>query len=253
MPEGDTIHLAARRIEAALGGRPLEVAGAPNPRSPLHRRTGQLEGLTVESVEARGKHLLLHLSDDLVLHSHLGMNGRWWVDTDGRAPFGRPWLVLGSGRSVAAQSQGKLLRLTSEARTRRDPGLARLGPDPLDPAFDAVAAARRLLSAQADLEVGELLLDQRVIAGIGNAIRNEACFAARISPWRRLNELSADDAERLIGECERIMQRSIESGRRPRSIYRAQGRLCPACGGPIASRGQGDANRTAYWCPRCQM
>src|SRR6478609_4432872 len=111
MPEGDTIHLAARRMNAALAGKRLELADAPNPRSPVHNRAAELEGATVEEVEAFGKHLVAHFSNDLALHSHLGMNGRWFVTADGRLPHGKPWLRLASGRAVASLVGGKTLRL----------------------------------------------------------------------------------------------------------------------------------------------
>jgi endonuclease VIII len=250
--EGDTIHRAAGRMKAALGGRVIELADAPSPRSPLHRSAPKLRGLRLERVEARGKHLLAHFSDDVVLHSHLGAAGRWLIHADGRLPHGKPWLTLASGRGVAAQLGGKLLRVVSESRVRNDPGLIQLGPDPLAPGFDRELAAWRLLSRGAGLEVGEALLDQRIVAGIGNAIRNEACFAARVSPWRAVDELEPEEAARLIHESERIMRTSLKRGRRPHRVYRAARRGCPSCGEAIRSHGQGDANRATYWCPGCQ-
>ena len=250
MPEGDTIHRVARRMQAALGGREMVVAEAPNPRSPVHTRAGELQGRVLERAEARGKHLFVHFSDDLALHSHLGMNGRWRIAADGRRPFGRPWLVLSSGRGVASQTGGQVLRIMSESRLRNDPRLAQLGPDPLAPGFDLPAAAERLRAATG--EVGEALLDQSVVAGIGNAIKNGALWRARVSPWRPTAELSQDEAERVLNESREIMRVAVERGRRPASIYRAERRGCPRCGGPVSVRGQGDANRAAYWCPRCQ-
>ena len=101
-------------------------------------------------------------------------------------------------------------------------------------------------------EVGDAVLDQRIIAGIGNAIRIEALFRARVSPWRAVDELELEEAEHVIRENERVMQVSLKRGRRPRSIYRGTREPCPRCGGRIRSRGQGDANRMAYWCPVCQ-
>lgn len=113
MPEGDTIHRIAGRIDCALAGREFDLADAPNPRSPIHARAGDLTGRRLERAEARCKHLLLHFSGDAVLHSHLGMNGRWRVRSDGSLPPGRPWLIVGSGPAVASQSGGKTLRLIS--------------------------------------------------------------------------------------------------------------------------------------------
>jgi endonuclease VIII len=252
MPEGDTIHRTARRLQAALGGREMALADAPNPRSPIHGRAGELQGRVLERAEARGKNLLAHFSGGLAIHSHLGMSGRWRIRTDGRSPYGRPWLVLASGRGVAAQSGGQILRLVSESRLRNDPVLARLGPDPLAPSFDLQAAASSLRTRAAGLEIGEALLDQSLVAGIGNAIRNGGLWAARVSPWRRLRDLEPAEVERVLHECRRIMEIAVERGRRPASVYRAERRGCPRCGGPVSVRGQGDANRAAYWCPHCQ-
>ena len=237
----------------ALEGRELELADAPNPRSPLHNRAAGLQGRTLERAEAFGKHLVVHFSGGVVLQSHLGMNGKWWIQADGRLPYGRPWLRMASGRAIASQTGGKLLRLVSESRVRNDPGLRRLGPDPLRPGFDVAAAARRLRDLGGRREVGDALLDQSIIAGVGNAIRVEALFDARISPWRRTDELSDDELELVVAETERVMRTSIAQGRRPRSIYRGDRRGdCPRCGGRVLARGQGDENRTAYWCPVCQ-
>jgi endonuclease VIII len=253
MPEGDTIHRVAERLRAALGGRQIERAEAPNPRSPLASRAAELEGLVLEDAEARGKHLIAHFSGDLALHSHLGMSGRWFIVADGRTPYGKPWLTLARGRAIASQKGGKLLRLVSESRLRNDPGLAQLGPDPLEPGFEPELAAGRVLASNGAEEVGDVLLDQRVIAGIGNVIRNEACFRARVSPWRRIGELEPDEALRIVRESEWVMRRTLATGRRPSTIYKPAGRRCPRCGGEVSSRGQGDANRVAYWCARCQV
>jgi endonuclease-8 len=250
MPEGDTIHKAAERINVALGGREIGLAAAPNPRSPLHRRAEELRGRTLDQAEARGKHLLVHFSGDVVLHTHLGMNGKVFVAADGRLPYGRPWWTLASGRAVAAQTGAKLLRLTSEARARNDPSLMQLGPDPLRPDFDAAAVAARVRQRGRGREIGDALLDQGIIAGIGNAIRAEALLRARVSPLRKVEELTDSELELVVEESERVMRESMAKGRRPRAMYRA--RQCPGCGGPVTSRGQGDDNRTAYWCPRCQ-
>lgn len=252
MPEGDTIHRIAERMRAALGGREIARAEAPDPRSPIHGRASELRGQTLEHVEARGKHLIAHFSAGQAIHSHLGMNGRWLIFADGRLPFGKPWLLLASGRGVAAQLGGKILRLISESRIRNDPGLAQLGPDPLAPGFDAAEAGRRLLHAGPQREIGDVLLDQRVIAGIGNVIRNEALFAAGVDPFRRIADLDGAEAEEIAEANRRVMTTSLRRGRRPHNVYRADRRGCPACGAAIRAASQGDANRATYWCPRCQ-
>lgn len=252
MPEGDTIHRAAGRIGAALGGREIAVAEAPSPRSPLHNRASELTGRTLERAEARGKHLLLHFSGDRVVHSHLGMNGRWLVRADGRMPFGKPWLLLASGPGIAACTGGRILRLIGSARARNDPALLQLGPDPLGPGFDEGEAARRLLGSEPSERVGEALLDQSLIAGIGNVIRVEACHIARVDPWRRVGDLTADEALKLVRASRWIMETAIRRGSRPKRVYGGDRRPCPRCGGRVRARGQGDDNRITYWCEACQ-
>lgn len=254
MPEGDTIHRIARRINLALVGQELERAEAPSPRSPLHRRANELQGRTLESARAQGKHLLLSFSGDLVVHSHLGMNGRWFVASDGRLPYGKPWLLLARGRAIASCSGGKILRITSAARARNDPVLRQLGPDPLDPGFDRDAAVARLRGWEPSEQVGAALLDQGLIAGSGNVLRIEALWLSKVSPWRKIAELEGDEPERLVDNLVWEMEESMRRGERPKQIYGGRSRRpCPRCGGRIRQYGQGDDNRTTYWCEGCQI
>ena len=240
-------------MNAALEGKEIALADAPNPRSPIFNRAAELEGRTLERAEAFGKHLVAHFSGELALHSHLGMNGRWWITADGRMPYGRPWLRLANGRAIASQNGGKILRVVTESKLRNDPALRRLGPDPLRPGFDLDEAVARLRRFGAGREIGDALLDQEIIAGIGNAIRVEGLFQARVSPWRKVEDLSVEELALVVSENERVMKTSIAKGRRPRAIYRAnRAGGCPRCGAQIRTRGQGDDNRTAYWCPKCQ-
>ena len=252
MPEGDTIHRAARKIQTALGGRELALADAPSPRSPIHNRSGELAGAVLERAEARGKHLLLHFSDARVIHSHLGMNGRWFVRADGRLPHGKPWLVLASGRAIASQNGGKILRLVSASRARNDPALLQLGPDPLRPEYDPEEATARLLAYEPSAGVGEALNDQSLIAGIGNVIRIEACFLSKVNPWRTVGEINEDEARALVEATSWVMETSMKRGSRPKQIYGRSRQPCPRCGGRIRTHGQGDDNRITYWCEGCQ-
>ncbi len=252
MPEGDTIHRVALRFGAALVGKEIVTAEAPSARSPIHSRACELAGRTLEKAEARGKHLLLHFSGDRVVHSHLGMNGRWFVRADGRLPYGRPWLVLGSGPAIANQNGGKILRITSAARARNDPVLLQLGPDPLAPGYDPAVATERLLAYEPTVPVGEALLDQTLIAGIGNVIRIEACFLPRVSPWRRVADLEPEEARAIVDATGWVMKTAIAKGSRPKQIYGRGRRPCPRCGGRVMTRGQGDDNRVTYWCADCQ-
>jgi endonuclease-8 len=253
--EGDTIHRTARALNRALLGREVEEVSVPNPRSPLRlqgHRVEQLIGSRLERAEARGKHLLLHFDRGLVLHSHLGMRGSWRISGGRSSSDRRAWVVLSAGGAQAAEQDGSHLELRSEAEVRSDPRLRSLGPDVLAADFDAAAGLAALRGTDQSRPIGEVLLDQRVLAGIGNIYRCEACWSARIDPWRSLAGLEDDDLRRLVIEVGGLMRYGVETGRTPRSIYRRAGRPCPRCGTPISSRGQGDANRTTYWCGSCQ-
>jgi endonuclease-8 len=250
MAEGDTILRAARRLEAAIGGQPVAVS-TPNPRGRA-ARLERLDGHRLERVEAHGKHLLLRF-DDLVLHSHLGMSGSWHTYRRGerwRKPRRSAWAVLAGERQEAVQFGGPTLRLLAAEKLRLDSQLARLGPDILADEFDpeATIAAMR---AQPDRGLGDALLDQRLLAGIGNIFKSEACFAAGVDPWRPIDELDDEDLRAVLLAARDLMLAAVASGRQPHAIYRRRG-PCPRCGGPVSARGQGDANRTTYWCPGCQ-
>jgi len=251
MAEGDTILRAARRIEGAIGGQEVS-ARAGNGRGRV-AGVERLDGRRLDRVEARGKHLLLHFGE-LTLHSHLGMSGSWQVGRRGerrRKPASAAWLTLSGDELEAVQFGGPTLRVLSSARLRRDPVLARLGPDVLAPDFN-LAAATGGLRASPDRELGEALLDQRLIAGIGNIFKSEACFAAQTDPWRQIAELSDGELRAVLDSARRLMQEAVAAGRPNPAVYGRAGRPCPVCATPIAARGQGDANRRTYWCPRCQ-
>jgi len=249
--EGDTILRAARRIKKALGGERLEVS-APNPRG---RAAGaqRLDGRTLEQVEARGKHLLLRFGD-LTLHSHLGMSGGWHVyerEAAWRKAPGAAWAVLRGASAEAVQFGGPTLRVLRSEALRRDPTIARLGPDILGEDFDAALVARSLRAAP-DLAIGDVLLDQTLVAGIGNIFKSEACFAARQDPWQPIAAIADPQLQHVVQAAHDLMSDAVENGRQDRAAYRRAGQPCPACATPIRSRGQGDANRTTYWCPTCQ-
>jgi len=250
MAEGDTILRAARRLEAAIGDEAVAVT-APNPRGRA-ARVERLDGRRLERVESHGKHLLLRFGD-LVLHSHMGMSGSWHTYRRGerwRKPRRSAWAVLAGERQEAVQFGGPTLRVLAAEKVRLDPTLGRLGPDVLADDFDPepVVAAMR---AQPDRTLGDALLDQRLLAGVGNIFKSEACFAARVDPWRRLADLDDEELRAVLLAARELMLAAVASGRQPHAIYRRRG-PCPVCGGPVSSRGQGDANRTTYWCRRCQ-
>jgi endonuclease VIII len=256
--EGDTIHRTAARLERALRGQPLTEACAPNPASPLRLqadRLRSLRGAVLERAEARGKHLTLHFDTGVALHSHLGMRGSWRVASGGRrADRGAPpWVVLSTARASAAQYGGPRLRLLSDSELRRDPRLRALGHDLLSEGFTVSAGVSALRRTAGPRPLGEVVLDQRLIAGIGNIYKSEACFAAGVSPWRRLEDVDDQSLAAVVESAVRLMAEAVERPRRrPFRVYRRAGHPCPRCGTPIRSRGQGDANRTTYWCPSCQ-
>jgi endonuclease-8 len=243
MPEGDALHRAASRLQTLVGDT-VEVE-TPNPRASATGVAERLDGRRLESVEAVGKNLLLTFEGGLVLRSHLRMSGRWTVRERGTATRGRPWLVLRGARREAVLWGGPVLELNRRA-------VRRLGPDILarPPEIERMVANLRAVSP--DREVGDALLDQRLVAGIGNVWKAEALWWARVSPWRPLGEADDDDLRAVLREAARLMRRSVDTGREERAVYRRAGRPCRRCGTPIESRGQGEANRTAYWCPACQ-
>ena len=255
MAEGDTIHRAAARLREALEGRHVREAETPNPRSGLGPRAGAMKGRRVESVEARGKNLLVHFDGDLVLHSHMGMNGSWHVYPlrgRWRRPRGAAWLVLATKSSQAVQFGGPTLALMREAELARHPRLARLGPDVLADDFDVETGVRALRGAELSRELGDALLDQRLVCGVGNLFKSEGCFAAEIDPWRAVGELDEEELARVVAETERLMRAGLEGRRAAPSVYRRAKLPCPRCGAPLRARRQGDDARSTYWCGRCQ-
>jgi endonuclease-8 len=188
-----------------------------------------------------GKNLLLTFEGEVVLRSHLRMRGRWHVREAGSPVTGLPWLVLRGSRHQAVLWHGPVLELGRGA-------VGHLGPDIMADPLDLETAVARLRATAPAREIGEAILDQRLVAGIGNMWKAEALFLAGVSPWRPVGEL-AD------GDLRRILERTAEAMRGPRTArwaYRRPGRPCRRCGTAITSRPQGESARMAYWCPSCQ-
>jgi len=242
MPEGDALHRAAARLRV-LEGEVVAVE-TPHPRAAVLRLAERLDGRRLERVQAVGKNLVLGFEGGLVLRSHLRMHGRWRVQAAGTEPFGTPWLVLRGRERQAVLWNGPVLELTRG----RSPTVARLGPDVMADPPDLDAMLARLRAGDQGHEVGDALLDQRLVAGVGNMWKAEALFAAEVSPWRRLGELSDEELRGLLASAARLMQ----APRNRHRVYRRAGRPCPRCGTLVRSHPQGDAARMAYWCPRCQ-
>jgi endonuclease-8 len=277
MPEGDTIAYAAKRIRPVLAGAVPDEIRTPHPRHAMDRWPERLGGRAVRSVDTHGKHLFLRFEGDLVLHSHLAMSGKWGVYGPGRrwtrSPS-RAWLVLRRGAYEVVQFDGPTLELLTEGRTRFDQRLAALGPDVLAHQFDRATFLRRLRGDDQTRSLGDALLDQRNVAGIGNIWKAEGCWEAGVDPWRPVSEVSDEEAVAVIEALRPRMLRSAEEG--PRTIaarvYRRVGQPCPRCDervvsqaggwgrspsglatpGPASRPPAGDANRTTYWCPGCQ-
>ena len=256
MPEGDTIHYLANQIRPVLAGHVPDAIATPHPRFGRDRWPERLAGRAVRAVDAVGKHLLLRFEGDLVIHSHLRMTGSWRVREAGRPLPAAAWLMLRRGDREVVQLKGPVLELMTESRTRFDQRLVGLGPDILAPVLDEERFLRRLREDDPTRGIGDALLDQRTIAGIGNLWKSEGCFAAGIDPWRPVGKVSDAEALALVRELRPRMQASAADGRqdRWRRIYNAAGRPCPRCGpsAVVKARGQGDDNRPTFWCPSCQ-
>src|SRR3954469_24104298 len=203
MPEGDSIHRAARRVGAALVGSEIRSIEMPQPRHSRDRWADRLAGRDVRSVDAHGKHLFLRFDGDLTLHSHLRMGGAWGVYPRGgrwRRAARRAWLVIRTDEHEVVQFDGPVLELMTEGRTRFDRRLAALGPDVLAAEFDEREFLRRLRSDDPTRGVGDALLDQRIVSGIGTIWKSEGCFLAGVSPWRRLAQAEDEEALRVVHE-----------------------------------------------------
>lgn len=242
MPEGDALHRAAARLRV-LEGEVVAVE-TPHPRAAVLRLAERLDGRRLERVRAVGKNLVLDFEGGLVLRSHLRMRGRWRVQAAVQAPLGTPWLVLRGRERQAILWNGSVLELTRG----RSPAVSRLGPDVMADPPDVDGMLERLRAARQSREIGEALLDQRLVAGIGNMWKAEALFAAGTSPWRRLFELDDAELRGVLAEAARLMR----SPRGRHCVYRRAGRPCRMCGALIQSFPQGDNARVAYWCPGCQ-
>jgi len=253
MPEGDTIFRTAETLRRWLGGREISAARSRVYGFPALR----LVGRTVGGVEARGKHLLLRLDDDSVLHTHLRMSGSWHVypsDRPWRRPESQARLVIECGDRVAVCFNAPVVELLRPRAEGVHPSLGRLGPDVLADHLDLDEVRRRARTRPPDLALGELLLDQQVVAGIGNIWRSEALFLEGRSPWTERQKLTDDDLDALVTTASSLMRASALGDAHPpeRWVYKRSGQPCRKCGTRVESRRQGEQARTAYWCPACQ-
>jgi len=229
----------------------------PHPRFGKDRWPERLAGRPVVSVDAHGKHLFLRFEGDLTLHSHLRMTGSWGTYREGqrwrRSPR-RAWLVLRARGHEVVEFDGPVLELMTESRTRFDRRLALLGPDILAEELDEDEVLRRLRGDDPTRPIGDALLDQRTIAGIGNLWKAEGCFQAKVDPWRPTRTVTDDEVRAILRATRPRMQQSATDGNQTRhkAIYGRTGQPCPRCAATILQRGQWDDNRPTYWCAGCQ-
>lgn len=260
MPEGDTVWLTAHRLDQALARRSLTVSDFRVPAL----ATVDLRDRTVHEVIARGKHILMRLDDDLTVHSHLRMDGAWYLSaTSGPAPRRHPQHMirarLGNADWLATGYRVHDLKVVS--RTAEADLVGHLGPDLLGRDWDVDRAVANLARAP-DITIGEALLDQRNLAGIGNLYKSEVLFVERVHPWTPVRDVP--DLASVVGTAHRLMRANRDhpeqsttgfTGRgRDHWVYERAGEACPRCRTPIERADQGTApwTRSTYWCPRCQ-
>ena len=260
MPEGDTLFKAAARLRPALQGHRLTRFEAP-------RLVGDAPkvGERIDGVEARGKHLLIHFEGGLVLRTHLRMTGSWHVYREGErwqkaAHLARAVVGTDSGW-LAVCFQAPVVE-TYHRAAAEPPPLAGLGPDLClpeslddDALDDVLARAKRLASP--DLTLGEVLLDQRVAAGIGNIYKSEACFVAGVDPGTPFGAVPDEVRRRTWRAAARLLQANLGRAERRThaagvAVYGRRGQPCHRCGTPIRMARHGEQARSSYWCPTCQ-
>jgi formamidopyrimidine-DNA glycosylase len=272
VPEGDTVHLAARRLRAALAGQVLRRTDFRVPRF----ATADLSSRSVEDVVSRGKHVLFRIGGGVTLHTHCRMDGSWHLYRPGESWGGPPSqvrVVLETDPWIAV---GFRLAVTELIETERESEVVgHLGPDPLGQDWDAAEVLRRMRS-DPERAIGDALVDQRVIAGLGNVYRCEVCFLRGVSPWRGVAEVA--ELEAVVDLARRLLRANRDTGSqittgdarpgRQRWVYDRAGEPCRRCGTAIRVRaaapgdlrqraypgagGRRGNERTTYWCPRCQ-
>ncbi|NUQ29218.1 MAG: Fpg/Nei family DNA glycosylase [Acidobacteriaceae bacterium] len=278
MPEGDTIFRAARALTKALTGKTVkrfETALAPLQR--VHD-DAPITGRSVEKVESRGKWLLIYLSGDLILLTHMMMNGSWHIYRPGER-WWRPRkdmrIVLGVEGFDAVAFNVPVAEFHTSRSLARHTAVPNLGPDVLDAAFTPQTGLERLkarATSYPEDEIAVVLLNQQVMAGLGNVYKSEVCFTAQVHPFRKMSTLTDDEMLHLADHAQRYMQANVQEGTSgsivtytgPRRttrridreerlwVYGRAGEPCRRCGTTILSRKQGTQARSTYWCPNCQ-
>ena len=274
MPEGDTIYRAAHTLDRALARRVVTRFDSVLPVLTRIDEDAPIAGRTVERVWSQGKHLLIAFSGDLFLRTHMRMNGSWHIYRPGerwQRSRRQARLVIETDAFVAVAFNVPVAEFYTARELVREPALRDLGPDLLNDAFDEDAALTRL-RARGPIGVGDAVLDQRALAGIGNVYKSEVCFVCRINPFTRVDRLSDDDLRTLVRTARRLLQANVAPGtdagiatylplRRTTGrgdpeerlwVYGRARRPCRRCRAPVQRRKQGTDARSTYWCPACQ-
>jgi endonuclease VIII len=274
MPEGDTIFRSARALQQALAGRQVTLFETAHAQLASVNDQSPVAGRTVELVESRGKWLLIHFSGDLILTTHMLMSGSWHIYRSGerwKRARSHMRVVLGAGDILAVAFDVPIARFHTARTLERFAGVAVLGPDVLGDRFAADEAEARLREHGSE-EIGNVLLNQRVLAGIGNVFKSEICFACGVNPFRTVSSLSTQEIECLLGTARRLLAANVAEGARdgivtytggrrttgssnPAArlwVYHRGGSECRRCGTKILMRKQGPGARSTFWCPDCQ-
>jgi endonuclease-8 len=271
MPEGDTLFRTARTLDRALRGKQLVRFETVLAQLSRVDDDAPIAGRTVEAVRSVGKHLLVELSGDLVLRTHMRMQGSWHIYRRGerwQRPRASMRVVLETADFQAVAFGVPVAEFRSGRALKQDPVLSTLGPDLLSDAFDVEAAVRRLRERGA-LGIGEALLDQRALAGIGNVYKNEVCFVEGVHPFRTVASLDEATLHRLVATARQLLARGAGTeqhfadgalrrtvpGAPPGArlwVYRRGGKRCRRCGTPIVREVRGLQGRSTYFCPSCQ-
>ena len=262
MPEGDTIHRAAKTLNMALAGRVITRFETMFPQLARVDDDAPLAGRTVESVEAAGKNLLMHFSGDLHLRTHMRMHGSWHIYKPGerwRARKSDMRIVIETETWVAVGFHIPIAEFYDE----RQEDLRKIGPDFLGETFDEAEAVRRIRE-RADSEIAEVLLNQRVVAGIGNEYKSEVLFMARVNPFTRVRDVTGEQLDSILKIARKVMLANIQKRSMSRVttfsldlrqnlyVFSRGGKPCRRCGTAIAYKKHGRDARGTYWCPKCQ-
>jgi endonuclease VIII len=278
MPEGDTIYRTARALQNALGGK--VVTGFETALAKLARVNDDepLVGRTLEKVESRGKWCLIFFSGDLILVTHMLMSGSWHLYRTGeRWQMGRNRMrvVIRTADSEAVGFNIPVAEFHTARSLERNSEVPKLGPDILSDKFTVQGGVARLAAyglENPDAEIAVVLLNQRVLAGLGNVYKSEVAFAAGVNPFRAMKTITPRERELMVDIAQRYMKANVVDGKSDRIVtysgsrrtthamdreerlwvYRRQGQECRRCGATVMMRKQGAQVRSTYWCPGCQ-